>query len=163
MKVNISKKKTLLTSMLRIRAIEETIAKKYSEEKMRCPIHLSAGQEAVAVGICSNLNKKDSIVTAHRSHAHYLAKGGSLNKMIAEHFFCKICGIYTHHNRRSDPNGAAANIGCIDAIDPFAEYALLTKEEKEGMEKDLSTLLIQMEQIFLTYWKIFKVQEEMHN
>ena len=51
---------------------------------MRCPIHLSVGQEAVAVGICSNLNKKDSIVTAHRSHAHYLAKGGSLKKMIAE-------------------------------------------------------------------------------
>ena len=43
------------------------------------------------------------------------------NTMIAEHFFCKICGIYTHHNRRSDPNGAAINIGCIDAIDPF-EY-----------------------------------------
>ena len=38
---------------------------------------------AIAVGICQNLNKKDKIVTAHRSHAHYLAKGGSL-KMIAE-------------------------------------------------------------------------------
>jgi len=41
--------------------------------------------------------------------------------MIAKHFFCKICGIYTHHNRRSDPNGAAINIGCIDEINPF-EY-----------------------------------------
>ena len=41
------------------------------------------------------------------------------NTMIAEHFFCKICGIYTHHHRRSDPNGAAINIGCIDSIDPF--------------------------------------------
>ena len=39
--------------------------------------------------------------------------------MIAEHFFCKTCGIYTHHNRRSDPNGAAINIGCIDSINPF--------------------------------------------
>ena len=43
------------------------------------------------------------------------------NTMIAEHFFCKICGIYTHHYRRSDPNGAGINIGCIDEIDPF-EY-----------------------------------------
>ena len=41
------------------------------------------------------------------------------NTKIAEHFFCKTCGIYTHHNRRSDPNGAAINIGCIDAINPF--------------------------------------------
>ena len=41
------------------------------------------------------------------------------NTHIAEHFFCKTCGIYTHHNRRSDPNGAAINIGCIDAINPF--------------------------------------------
>ena len=41
------------------------------------------------------------------------------NTMIAEHFFCKTCGIYTHHNRRSDPNGSAINIGCIDAINPF--------------------------------------------
>ncbi|MBT3778320.1 MAG: GFA family protein [Pelagibacteraceae bacterium] len=41
------------------------------------------------------------------------------NTMVAEHFFCKTCGIYTHHNRRSDPNGAAINIGCIDKINPF--------------------------------------------
>ena len=41
--------------------------------------------------------------------------------MNAEHFFCKTCGIYTHHNRRTDPNGAGINIGCIDSIDPF-EY-----------------------------------------
>ena len=43
------------------------------------------------------------------------------NTMKAEHFFCKTCGIYTHHNRRTDPNGVGINIGCIDEIDPF-EY-----------------------------------------
>ena len=41
------------------------------------------------------------------------------NTMIAEHFYCKNCGIYTHHNRRSDPNGVGINIGCIAAINPF--------------------------------------------
>ncbi len=45
---------------------------------------MSIGQEAIAVGICSNLKKEDKVFTAHRSHAHYLAKGGSLKKMIAE-------------------------------------------------------------------------------
>jgi len=43
------------------------------------------------------------------------------NTMKAQHFFCKTCGIYTHHNRRTDPNGVGINIGCIDEIDPF-EY-----------------------------------------
>ena len=47
-------------------------------------VHLSIGQEAVPVGISSHLKTNDKIVTAHRSHAHYLAKGGNLNKMIAE-------------------------------------------------------------------------------
>ena len=84
MRLNSKRRKKLFYSMLRIRLIEETIAKKYSEGKMRCPTHLSIGQEAVAVGVCSNLSKKDNIVTAHRSHAHYLAKGGSLKRMISE-------------------------------------------------------------------------------
>ena len=70
--------------ILRIRKIELEISKKYSEQKMRCPVHLSIGQEAIPVGICRNLNKADKAFTAHRSHAHYLAKGGSLKKMLAE-------------------------------------------------------------------------------
>ena len=64
--------------------IEKTISKRYKDQEMRCPVHLSIGQEASAVGVCESLNKNDKIVTAHRSHAHYLAKGGSLKKMIAE-------------------------------------------------------------------------------
>jgi len=70
--------------ILRIRKIELEISKKYSEQKMRCPVHLSIGQEGIPVGICRNLNKADKAFTAHRSHAHYLAKGGSLKKMLAE-------------------------------------------------------------------------------
>ena len=70
--------------ILRIRKIELEISKKYSEQKMRCPVHLSVGQEAIPVAICRNLNKADKAFTAHRSHAHYLAKGGSLKKMLAE-------------------------------------------------------------------------------
>ena len=38
---------------------------------------------------------------------------------IAKHYFCKNCGIYTHHQRKSDPNGIGVNIGCIDEIDSF--------------------------------------------
>ena len=74
----------LYYEMIRIRRIEEYISQKYKEQEMRCPIHLSIGQEAIPVGICQSLTKKDKIVTAHRSHAHYLAKGGDLKSMISE-------------------------------------------------------------------------------
>ena len=70
--------------MLRIRRVELQIANLYSEQEMRCPIHLSVGQEAVAVGVCSLLKNVDKIFSAHRSHAHYLAKGGNLKSMISE-------------------------------------------------------------------------------
>ena len=38
---------------------------------------------------------------------------------VAKHYFCKTCGIYTHHEKRSDPNGRGVNIGCLEDIDPF--------------------------------------------
>lgn len=77
-------KNKLFESMLRIRLVEESIAKKYSEQKMRCPTHLSIGQEAIAVGVCANLTSQDQVLSTHRAHAHYLAKGGCLNSMMAE-------------------------------------------------------------------------------
>jgi len=70
--------------MLRIRMIEEAIAKEYSKEYMRCPTHLSIGQEAISVGVLMHLSDNDYILSNHRAHSHYLAKGGSLKKMIAE-------------------------------------------------------------------------------
>lgn len=74
----------LYGEMLRIRMIEEEIAARYAQEKMRCPVHLSVGQEAVAVGVSSVLRRSDQIVTTHRCHAHYLAKGGNLKAMLCE-------------------------------------------------------------------------------
>jgi len=69
---------------LRIRLIEEAIADRYSEQEMRCPVHLSIGQEAAAVGVCAALLNSDKAFSTHRCHAHYLAKGGALKPMIAE-------------------------------------------------------------------------------
>lgn len=74
----------LLFSMMRLRAAEETIAEKYGEWKMRCPVHLSTGQEAVSAGIGLVLKPTDFAVSGHRAHTHYLAKGGSLKRMLAE-------------------------------------------------------------------------------
>lgn len=75
---------SLYYHMLRIRMVEEKIAELYPEQEMRCPVHLCIGQEAIAVGVCVNLLKKDYLFSSHRSHGHYLAKGGDLKQMLAE-------------------------------------------------------------------------------
>jgi len=74
----------LHNSMLRIRRIEEALALRYAEQEMRCPMHLCIGQEAIASGVSSALKATDKMYSNHRAHGHYLAKGGSLNAMMAE-------------------------------------------------------------------------------
>jgi TPP-dependent pyruvate/acetoin dehydrogenase alpha subunit len=76
----------LFREMLRIRMVEEEIAARYpvEDQKMRCPVHLSVGQEAIAVGMSAVLRGDDQVVSNHRCHAHYLAKGGDLKAMLAE-------------------------------------------------------------------------------
>ncbi len=74
----------LFQCMKIIRFVEEAIADRYNEQKMRCPTHLSIGQEAVAAGVCLALNQDDQVFGTHRSHAHYIAKGGDIKAMIAE-------------------------------------------------------------------------------
>ena len=63
--------------MKRIRFVEEEIARRYPEGVMRCPTHLSVGQEAVAAAVGLALKHKDMAVSGHRAHAHYLGKGAT--------------------------------------------------------------------------------------
>lgn len=72
------------TQILRIRLTEERLVSDYKEKNIRSFVHFCVGQEAIAVGVCMNLSKDDYVFGNHRSHGHYLAKGGNLNKMIAE-------------------------------------------------------------------------------
>jgi TPP-dependent pyruvate/acetoin dehydrogenase alpha subunit len=70
--------------MHQIRAVELEIASRYREGKMRTPTHLSIGQESVAVGTCLALPYGSQVFSNHRCHAHYLAQGGNVDRMIAE-------------------------------------------------------------------------------
>ena len=63
-----SLEKKLINSLLKIRLVEKEISKRYSEEQIRCPVHLSIGQEATAVGVCSAISKRLCIFT-HRCHS----------------------------------------------------------------------------------------------
>ncbi|MCL4552849.1 MAG: thiamine pyrophosphate-dependent dehydrogenase E1 component subunit alpha [Candidatus Marsarchaeota archaeon] len=76
--------KRLYHQLLRIRLVEEKIADLYPEQEIRCPTHFCIGQEAIAVGVCSHLSDRDYVLSGHRSHGHYLAKGGDLRAMMAE-------------------------------------------------------------------------------
>ena len=86
MTISISRERSheLLRSMKRIRLAEEGIAARYHEGRMRCPTHLCTGQEAVAAGVGAVLRGDDLAVSTHRAHGHYLAKGGDLQRMLAE-------------------------------------------------------------------------------
>ena len=70
--------------MKRIRFVEEEIARRYPDGKMRCPTHLSIGQEGVAAAVGMALAQSYLAVSGHRAHAHYLGKGGNLKAMLAE-------------------------------------------------------------------------------
>src|SRR6266542_3458531 len=71
-------------SLFRIRRVEEEIARVYPTDKIKSPVHLSIGQEGVAVGVCEALEPQDVVFGSYRGHAMYLAKGGDLRRMIAE-------------------------------------------------------------------------------
>lgn len=74
----------LFRDTLRIRLVEERIIALYPSDRIQSPVHLSIGQEAVAVGACAGLEVSDPAYCTYRSHAFYLAKGGDLGQMFAE-------------------------------------------------------------------------------
>ena len=80
--------------MMLIRRAEEKLAAIYHLEEIRCPMHLCIGQEAIAVGVCEALKPGDKVFSNHRSHGHFIAKGGNLNALFSELFGKKngCCG-----------------------------------------------------------------------
>lgn len=81
----------LYRAMLRIRLCEEGFIEPILKGEIKCPVHLCSGEEAVAVGVCAALEKNDYVFGNHRSHGHYLAKGGNLRELVAE-VFCRETG-----------------------------------------------------------------------
>jgi acetoin:2,6-dichlorophenolindophenol oxidoreductase subunit alpha len=70
--------------MLTIREFEERVHKEFATGEIPGFVHLYAGEEASAVGICSNLDDRDSIASTHRGHGHCIAKGVDVIEMMAE-------------------------------------------------------------------------------
>jgi len=70
--------------MFEIRSFEEKVFELYSQNLVPGTIHLYGGEEAVAVGVCSNLRKDDYITSTHRGHGHCIAKGAEPKRIMAE-------------------------------------------------------------------------------
>lgn len=82
----------LYRSMLRIRLCEEGLVDPIVQREVYTPCHLYSGQEAIAAGLCVSLTQEDFVFGNHRSHGHFLAKGGSMQEMLAE-IFCRETGV----------------------------------------------------------------------
>ncbi len=103
----------MLERMLRIRAFEETLAGQWEHGALpTAAIHLSTGQEAVAVGVCFALRTDDVIATTHRGHGHMLAKGAAADRMMAE-IFGKDSGLC--HGKGGSMHVTDASIGALGA------------------------------------------------
>jgi pyruvate dehydrogenase E1 component alpha subunit len=74
----------MYVTMLRIRLFEEQVAELIEAGEIKTPCHLYIGQEAIATGVCAALEPEDYVWGGHRSHGHYLAKGGDMRAMMAE-------------------------------------------------------------------------------
>ncbi|MDW5299234.1 MAG: thiamine pyrophosphate-dependent dehydrogenase E1 component subunit alpha [Sedimentibacter sp.] len=93
--------KTFYYKMVKIRKFEETIERYFLDGEIPGFVHLYIGEEAIATGVCANLNDKDYIASTHRGHGHTIAKGADLNRVMAEIFgrktgFCKGKGGSMH-------------------------------------------------------------------
>ncbi len=83
---------SLLREMLRIRRVEETLARAYAQGAIPGACHTYVGQEAIAVGVCAHLRPDDVVFSTHRGHGHALAKGAPAREVMAE-LFGKATGV----------------------------------------------------------------------
>jgi len=102
----------MLAQALRIRLVEERVIALYPSDKIQSPVHLSIGQEMVAVGVCQSLTPRDLLFCSYRSHAFYLAKGGDLGEMFAE-LYGKVTGCA--RGKGGSMHLAAADVGLMGA------------------------------------------------
>ena len=125
--------KEMYKTMMKIRKFEEFAVGATAEGRIPGFIHLYIGEEAIATGVCANLKPDDYITSTHRGHGHIIAKGGELNKMMAELFgkadgYCKGRGGSMHIADAS--KGILGANGIVGAGHDIALGAGLTAQYK---------------------------------
>jgi len=105
----------LYSALYKIRRVEEEIVSIYPTDKIKSPIHLSIGQEAISVGVCQALYDQDVVFGTYRSHALYLAKGGCLKGMMAE-LYGKFTGTSKGKSGSMHLSDSSKGLICTSAI-----------------------------------------------
>jgi len=126
----------LYRSLRYVRRVEEEVARIYPTDKIKSPVHLSIGQEAISVGVCDALNADDVVGGTYRGHAVYLAKGGDLKSMMAE-MYGKVTGCArgkggSMHLVAMDHLVLGASAVVATTIPVAAGYSLALKREGRG-------------------------------
>ena len=94
-------------------------------KQVEAEINLSGNLEKVLKCNCSICKRKGAIMTMVKNEDFKITKGIEILKLyqfhskIAKHYFCSNCGIYTHHNPRSNPAMTGFNLGCLEDVDTF--------------------------------------------
>lgn len=129
--------------MALLRVAEEEIAKLFLQDKIMSFVHFYVGQEAVAVGVSNALNPSDRALGNHRSHGHYLAKGGNLRRMVCEILgkaegFAGGKGGSMHMIARTEGfTGSTPILGSITSIAAGSAFA-----QKHAASKDVTVAYI---------------------
>ena len=107
--------------------------KRFQMKKLKChcgtvkaEINVPENFEKVLRCNCSLCKRKGALMTLVKNEDFKITNGADkislyqFHTKVAKHYFCSICGIYTHHNPRSNPAMTGFNIGCIDEFDIFS-------------------------------------------
>jgi TPP-dependent pyruvate/acetoin dehydrogenase alpha subunit len=133
--------KKLYSTMVRIRYCEESLVEPILKGEVRCPVHLYSGEEAIAAGVCATLNKKDYIFSTHRSHGHYIAKGGDMSALLAE-VYGKESGCSRGRGGSmhiADPeNGMMGSVPIVGGTIPLAVGAALASSIRKDKRVTIS-------------------------
>ena len=99
-------------------------------------INLIGSLEKVIKCNCSICKRKGAVMSMVKNENFKITKGKGNLKLyqfhtkVAKHYFCSNCGIYTHHNPRSNPNMTGFNVGCIDSVDTFQRKDVTVNDGK---------------------------------
>jgi len=131
----------LYKKMSMIRRFELHLAEIYHTDAIKSPVHLSVGQEAIAVGICDPLEKDDIVSNTYRCHATYIAKGGDLNEMMAE-LYGKVTGCASGKagsmhlvDMKNGILGASAVVGTTIPVATGYALAMQMEAKKTGRQR----------------------------